>query len=143
MVGAGDICIYRQNRPFPIKITWGFIGNGRNVSICEQAWAWPGIILDGDLAEARLAGVGRVSLAGGKPGWGKTGWPEGRLLGAGGWLAGVGRGKIGWRGPGLALVGAFLTEGTTVGRGLRWWGAGLREGRRRRRRHFVFQIPFG
>jgi len=33
---------YRQNRPFPIKITWGFIGNGRNVSICEQAWGWQG-----------------------------------------------------------------------------------------------------
>ena len=25
---------YRQNRPFPIKNSWGFIGNGRNVSIC-------------------------------------------------------------------------------------------------------------
>ena len=25
---------YRQNRPFPIKISWGFIGKGRNVSIC-------------------------------------------------------------------------------------------------------------
>ena len=33
---------YRQNHPFPIKITWGFIGNGRNVSICEQAWGWQG-----------------------------------------------------------------------------------------------------
>ena len=25
---------YRQNHPFPIKISWGFIGKGRNVSIC-------------------------------------------------------------------------------------------------------------
>ena len=25
---------YRQNHPFPIKIPWGFIGKGRNVSIC-------------------------------------------------------------------------------------------------------------
>ena len=22
--------------------SWGFIGNGRNVSICEQAWGWQG-----------------------------------------------------------------------------------------------------
>ena len=50
-MSAGKICIqaentykyrqykyrqnkYRQNRPFPIKNSWGFIGNGRNVSIC-------------------------------------------------------------------------------------------------------------
>ncbi len=28
---------YRQNHPFPMIFSWGFIGNGRNVSICEQA----------------------------------------------------------------------------------------------------------
>ena len=28
---------YRQNHPFPIIFSWGFIGNGRNVSICSQA----------------------------------------------------------------------------------------------------------
>jgi len=26
--------IYIQNRPFPMKIPWGFIGNGRNLRIC-------------------------------------------------------------------------------------------------------------
>ena len=62
---------YRQNRPFPIKITWGFIGNGRNVSICEQAWAWPGIILDADLARVGRGAGGLVA-----EGWGKTGWAD-------------------------------------------------------------------
>ena len=62
---------YRQNHPFPIKITWGFIGNGRNVSICEQAWAWPGIILDGDLARVGRGAGGLVA-----EGWGKTGWAD-------------------------------------------------------------------
>ena len=33
------------------------------------------------------------------------------MLGAGGWLAGVGRGKIGWSEPGLGFGGASLTEG--------------------------------
>ena len=28
---------YRQNHPFPMIFPWGFIGNGRNVSICSQA----------------------------------------------------------------------------------------------------------
>ena len=57
-------------------------------------------------------------------GRGKTGWPEGRLLGAGGWLAGVGRGKIGWSEPGLGFGGASLTEGPTAG------GGGAMAGRR-------------
>ena len=26
---------YRQNHPFPMIFPWGFIGNGRNVSICS------------------------------------------------------------------------------------------------------------
>ena len=26
---------YRQNHPFPMIFSWGFIGNGRNVSICS------------------------------------------------------------------------------------------------------------
>ena len=30
---------YRQNHLFPIKNSWGFIGNGRNVSICV-AFVW-------------------------------------------------------------------------------------------------------
>ena len=68
-MGAGDICIYRQNRPFPMIFSWGFIGNGRNVSICEQAWAWPGIILDGDLARVGRGAGGLVAEGWGKPGW--------------------------------------------------------------------------
>ena len=36
------------------------------------------------------------------------------MLGAGGWLAGVGRGKIGWSEPGLGFGGASLTEGPTA-----------------------------
>ena len=36
---AENACKYRQNHPFPIKNSWGFIGNGRNVSICV-AFVW-------------------------------------------------------------------------------------------------------
>ena len=76
---------YRQNRPFPIKITWGFIGNRRNVSICEQAWGWQGnpgwgwqgktgwavTWLGGDLARVGRGAGGLVA-----EGWGKTGWAD-------------------------------------------------------------------
>ena len=34
---TGKIIKYRQNHPFPMIFPWGFIGNGRNVSICSQA----------------------------------------------------------------------------------------------------------
>ena len=46
------------------------------------------------------------------------------MLGAGGWLAGVGRGKIGWSEPGLGFGGASLTERPTAG------GGGATAGRR-------------
>ena len=46
-------------------------------------------------------------------GRGKTGWPEGRLLGAGGWSE-----------PGIGFGGASLTEGPTAG------GGGAMAGRR-------------
>jgi len=32
--------IYIQNRPFPIKISWGFIGKGRNLRICVWWCGW-------------------------------------------------------------------------------------------------------
>ena len=81
---------YRQNRPFPIKITWGFIGNGRNVSICEQAWGWQG-----------------KTGWGGRPGWG---WLGLRLA-----RAQIGRGGS-WH-VGRRLTRAALIERPTASKG--------------------------
>ena len=76
----------------------------------------------------QLVVVGRV---------GRVDWGTARS-----WLTGLAGEQLGAGGGGLGFGGASLTEGQWL-EGCDGGGAGLREGRRRRRRHFVFQIPFG
>ena len=91
---------YRQNRPFPIKITWGFIGNGRNVSICEQAWGWQGKTGWGGRPGWAVTWLG---LAGGQVTRGRVCWGTARS-----WLTGL-TGLVGaaggWSEPGMGFAG--------------------------------------